>query len=132
MKMKNIVLIDDSEMDNYISEYIITESKMAQEISVFSSAIEALEYFVKLQTEQQEFPDAIFVDINMPEMDGFGFLDEYSKFPEDIIKKTSVFMLSSSADPNDVKRALKYEVVKKYFTKPLSIDILNQSINLTY
>lgn len=126
--MKNIVLIDDSEMDNYISEYIITESKMAQEISVFSSAIEALEYFVKLQTEQQEFPDAIFVDINMPEMDGFGFLDEYSKFPEDIIKKTSVFMLSSSADPNDVKRALKYEVVKKYFTKPLSIDILNQLI----
>lgn len=132
MKMKNIVLIDDSEMDNYISEYIITESKMAQEISVFSSAIEALEYFVKLQTEQQEFPDAIFVDINMPEMDGFGFLDEYSKFPEDIIKKTSVFTLSSSADPNDVKRALKYEVVKNYFTKPLSIDILNQSINLTY
>lgn len=126
--MKNIVLIDDSEMDNYISKYIITESKMAQEISVFSSAIEALEYFVKLQTEQQEFPDAIFVDINMPEMDGFGFLDEYSKFPEDIIKKTSVFMLSSSADPNDVKRALKYEVVKKYFTKPLSIDILNQLI----
>jgi CheY-like chemotaxis protein len=128
MKIKNILLIDDSEMDNYISEYIIVQSNIAEKISVFNSPIEALEYLGTLQSNQEEFPEAIFLDINMPDMDGFGFLDEYSKFSEDIIMRTSIFMLTSSDDPNDIKRALKYEVVKKYFTKPLSIDILNQLI----
>jgi DNA-binding NarL/FixJ family response regulator len=128
MKIKNILLIDDSEMDNYISEYIIVQSKIAEKISVFNSPIEALEYLGDLQSNQQEFPGAIFLDINMPDMDGFGFLDEYSKFSEDIIMRTSIFMLTSSDNPNDIKRALKYPVVKKYFSKSLSKDILNQLI----
>jgi response regulator of citrate/malate metabolism len=63
----------------------------------------------------------------MYEMDGFGFLDEYSKF-QDIVNGTSIFMLTSSNDPNDIERALKYPVVKKYFVKPLTKDILNQLI----
>jgi CheY-like chemotaxis protein len=128
IKMKNIVLIDDNEMDNYISEYIIKASNIAEKINVFDSPIEALEYLAMLQSNQEKFPDAIFLDINMPDMDGFGFLDEYSKFPEGIINKTSVFMLTSSNDSNDISRALKYLVVKKYFVKPLTKDILNQLI----
>jgi len=128
MKMKNILLVDDSEMDNYISEFLVKESNLAEEINVFKSPIEALEYLAKLQSNQEEFPDAIFLDINMPDMDGFGFLDEFSKFPEEIIKRTSVFMLTSSNDENDIEKALKYPVVKKYFVKPLSKAILNEII----
>jgi CheY-like chemotaxis protein len=126
--MKSIILIDDSEMDNYISEYIIAQSKITEKISVFNSAIEALEYLGTLQSNQQEFPEVIFLDINMPDMDDFGFLDEFSKFSDTLLNRTSIFMLTSSDDPNDIKRALKYPVVKKYFTKPLSKDILNQLI----
>jgi CheY-like chemotaxis protein len=128
MKMKNILLVDDSEMDNYISEFLVKESNLAEEINVFKSPIEALEYLAVLQSRQEEFPDAIFLDINMPDMDGFGFLDEFSKFPEEIIKRTSVFMLTSSNDENDIEKALKYSVVKKYFVKPLSKAILNEII----
>jgi CheY-like chemotaxis protein len=128
IKMKNILLIDDNEMDNHISEYIIKASNIVEKINVFNSPIEALEYLVILQTNQEKFPDAIFLDINMSEMDGFGFLDEYSKFPEGIINGTSIFMLTSSDDPNDIERALKYPVVKKYFVKPLTKDILYQLI----
>jgi CheY-like chemotaxis protein len=62
----------------------------------------------------------------MPEMDGFGFLDEYSKFPEDI-NGTSIFMLTSSDDPNDIERALKYPC-EKYFVKPLTKDILSTNL----
>jgi CheY-like chemotaxis protein len=126
MKMKNILLIDDSTMDNYISEFIIKEAKIAEKINVFTSPIEALVYLRTMQSKQEEFPDAIFLDINMPEMNGFGFLDEFSKFPEEIIKRTSIFMLTSSDDPNDIERALKYSAVKKYFVKPLSNAILNE------
>tara|TARA_R110002124_G_scaffold287038_1_gene470008 strand:+ start:3023 stop:3424 length:402 start_codon:yes stop_codon:yes gene_type:complete len=124
--MKNILLIDDSTMDNYISEFIIKEAKIAEKINVFTSPIEALVYLRTMQSKQEEFSDAIFLDINMPEMNGFGFLDEFSKFPEEIIKRTSIFMLTSSDDPNDIERALKYSAVKKYFVKPLSNAILNE------
>jgi CheY-like chemotaxis protein len=54
----------------------------------------------------------------MPDMDGFGFLDEFSKFHEDIVTRTSIYMLTSSNDPNEIERALKYPVKKKYFVKP--------------
>lgn len=126
MKMKSIVLIDDSKMDNYISEFIIKERDIVEKLNVFTSAIEALEYLVMIQTNHKNFPEAIFLDINMPDMDGFGFLDEYSKFSEDLIKDSSVFMLTSSNDVNDISRALKYPVVKRYLVKPLSKDILNE------
>jgi CheY-like chemotaxis protein len=126
IKMKNILLIDDNEMDNHISEYIIKASNIVEKINVFNSPIEALEYLAMVQSNQEKFPDAIFLDINMPDMDGFGFLDEFSKFHEDIVTRTSIYMLTSSNDPNEIERALKYPVVKKYFVKPLSKDILNQ------
>lgn len=125
MKMKNMVLIDDSKMDNYISKFIIKESNLAENINIFSSPIEALEYLETLKNDHEKFPEVIFLDINMPDMDGFGFLDEYSKFSKDIIEETAVFMLTSSNDPKDIKRALEYPVVKKYFTKPFTIDFLN-------
>jgi len=128
MKKKNFLLIDDNEMDNYISNYMISASKMAEKINVFTSPIEALEYLAILQSNHEEFPDFIFLDIRMPEMDGFGFLEEYSKFPEDIIKKSSIFMLTSSDHANDIKRALKYYFVRKYLVKPLTRDILNELI----
>jgi CheY-like chemotaxis protein len=59
--------------------------------NVFNSPIEALEYLAMVQSNQEKFPDAIFLDINMPDMDGFGFLDEFSKFHEDIVTRTSIY-----------------------------------------
>jgi len=126
MKIENILLIDDSEMDNYISEYIIAESNIAENINVFNSPIEALEYLEILQNTGEKFPEAIFLDINMPEMSGFSFLDEFSKFSAAIVARTSVFMLTSSNDARDISRALKYPVVKRYFVKPLTNDILHE------
>jgi cytochrome oxidase assembly protein ShyY1 len=64
-------------------------------------------------------------------MDGFGFLDEFSKFHEDIVTRTSIYMLTSSNDPNEIERALKYPVVKNTSSSPLSKDILNQQKNRT-
>jgi CheY-like chemotaxis protein len=128
MKTKNVLLIDDNDMDNYISKYIVTASKIAEKINIFTSPIEALAYLATLKSNCEKFPDFIFLDIRMPDMDGFGFLDEYSKFPEDIIMKSSVFMLTSSDHASDVNRALNYPVVKKFLVKPLTKDILNELI----
>ncbi len=120
MKFEHALLIDDNEIDNYITKVIIQHLNIAKKISGTDSAIEALKYLETLLNKPEEFPDVIFLDISMPEMDGFGFLEEYSKFPEHVTANTSVFMLTSSNDPKDIERATQNPVVKKYFTKPLT------------
>jgi CheY-like chemotaxis protein len=124
MKKKHVLLIDDNEIDNYVSKHVVSHSKMAEKISVKGSAIEALEYLETVKGNADEFPDFIFLDIRMPQMDGFGFLEEFIKFPEVINNQCSVAMLSSSSDQGDIDRAMQYPVVKKYLTKPLSIEKL--------
>lgn len=124
MKKKHVLLIDDNEIDNYVSKHVVSHSKMAEKISVKGSAIEALEYLETVKGNADEFPDFIFLDIRMPQMDGFGFLEEFIKFPEVINNQCSVAMLSSSSDQGDIDRAMQYPVVKKYITKPLSIEKL--------
>lgn len=124
--IKHVLLIDDNTIDNYIAKTIISKRGIAAKISVMISAIEALKYLETLKNNPEEFPDTIFLDIQMPEMDGFGFLEEFKVFPENIIAKTAIFMLTSSSDPEDIKRSSEYAVVKKYFSKPLNESILNE------
>jgi len=124
MKKEHILLIDDNEVDNYISKYIITQNEMAKKITVINSAVEALKYLKSQKNNPLEFPDLIFLDIRMPKMDGFDFLEEFTKFPQAVNDECPVIMLSSSNDRNDIDRALQFPVVKKYLTKPLVKEML--------
>lgn len=121
---KHILLIDDNHIDNYVTNYIISRSQMAEKITIKNSAIAALEYIRAIEKEGEEFPELIFLDIKMPMMDGFEFLDELIKFPKVINNQCSVVMLTSSGDQNDIARALEYAVVKKFLTKPLKKEML--------
>jgi CheY-like chemotaxis protein len=126
MKVKNILLIDDNEIDQYITMHILLKQKAAENIVVQSSTFDALIYMEGiLRNSPGQIPEYIFLDVRIPEMDGFGFLDEFTKFPEAIIKYCSVVILTSSSDPKDIERAMKYPVVKKYFEKSLSVEMLN-------
>jgi CheY-like chemotaxis protein len=122
--MKHVLLIDDNEIDRYIAQHIIAKNKMPQKISVKSSAIEALEFLAILKKNGEEFPDYIFLDIRMPEMNGFEFLDEFTKFPKTLIGHCNVIMLTSSGHERDSKHSFQYHCVKKFITKPLSLDLL--------
>ncbi|HLG35246.1 MAG TPA: response regulator [Bacteroidia bacterium] len=124
MKMKHVLLIDDNDMDNYISNHIISKNNLAEKISIKTSAMDALEYLNNLQANPKEFPNLIFLDIRMPAMDGFDFLEEFIKFPQAVNKQCDVVMLTSSSDQNDINRASQYPVVKKYLNKPLEISML--------
>ncbi|WAC13186.1 response regulator [Dyadobacter pollutisoli] len=124
MDLKHVLLIDDNDIDIYISKHIVNSSKMAEKITVKNSAVEALEYLSTLMENSEAFPDTIFLDISMPVMDGFGFLDQYSKFPEYMTEKPHIFMLTSSSDADDIERVSKIKFVKKYLTKPLSLTML--------
>ncbi|WP_142786334.1 response regulator [Changchengzhania lutea] len=122
--MKHVLLIDDNEIDNYIAKHSITKSNMAQKINVQSSGIDALEFLDTLKNNPEEFPDTIFLDIQMPKMNGFGFLEAFKKFPEAIRTQCKVIMLSSSNDPKDIERSFQYPFVKKFLTKPLVLSML--------
>ena len=74
MKFKNILLVDDSEMDNYINGYVVKEMEIAETITVKNSAIDALTF---LEHPENLFPELIFLDIRMPKIDGFGFLENF-------------------------------------------------------
>jgi len=128
MKVKNVLLIDDNDIDNYVNNHIIRKSKIADKITVKKSAVEALEYLNTIKIDFEMFPDLIFLDISMPIMDGFGFLDEIIKFPQTVDKKYTVVMLSSSDNPNDIKRAMNFDVVIDYFTKPLKIEMIEKLV----
>ena len=124
MKLRHVLLIDDNDIDNYVSKHVVDQSKIAETITVKNSAIEALEFLSEASGDSLVFPDMIFLDIRMPQMDGFDFLEEFVKFPEAINEQCSVIMLSSSSDPNDVDRAMEFSVVKKFLTKPLKLQEL--------
>jgi CheY-like chemotaxis protein len=116
---KTILLIDDNNIDNYINKAILSKTHTAKNITVKTSAIDALEY---LNTLTEEFPEIIFLDIRMPIMDGFGFLNEFEKIPLTIRQNTAIYMLSSSTNEEDINKATSYESVKKYLNKPLQLE----------
>jgi CheY-like chemotaxis protein len=129
--MQQCYLIDDEPIFNLISSKIITRSGWNGDLRVFISAKSALEEIRQHITQQGVLPDFIFLDIRMPEMDGFQFLDELMNLPKDPMKYLHVFMLTSSLDQNDIVRSREYPMVKGFLSKPLDIltvkDILFQN-----
>ncbi|MFD3001569.1 two-component system response regulator [Pontibacter toksunensis] len=124
--LKKVVLVDDDQVNNFVCESIIRNEKFADEIISFDWAEDALKY---LQEESNKgvanFPDLIFLDINMPGMDGWTFINEYRKLPVQATAHCCLFMLSSAVDRKDIQTAKSNEEVKEFFSKPLSPEILD-------
>jgi len=134
MKRVNcILLVDDNEADNYYHSYIIKDAGICNQIKTALSGEEALIYITKTIDSafaaKYPIPDFIFLDINMPKMNGFEFLEELKKKNESLLKKIIIFMLTSSNDPNEEHKALKTGVVKEFINKPLEADMLSELLD---
>ena len=123
-----VMLIDDNEIDNLINQKMIEAADISEHIYTHTGARSAIEFLKNLEKIDKEtkdvLPDVIFLDIDMPLMDGFQFLDEFNKLGDDTRKKCKIVMLTSSINPQDVNKSKKYTYVKKYINKPLTQENL--------
>jgi CheY-like chemotaxis protein len=133
MKRVNcILLIDDDPDDNFLHKIIIEEAGVCNQVQVVKDGESALDYLIQSgesnQSESYPQPDVIFLDINMPRMNGFEFLEEYEKLDEQLKSKIVVVMLTTSSNPNDKIKAATYTAVKEFQNKPLTEELLQEMI----
>jgi CheY-like chemotaxis protein len=123
------MLVDDSMDDNFYHERIIRKNNAADTIIVKESGIDALEYLESTRDQGNTLPDLIILDINMPGMNGWEFLEEFKKLEEELQSKMVVIMLTTSVNPADEAMAKTYDILSDFKTKPLTKEMLEDILN---
>jgi CheY-like chemotaxis protein len=125
-KLNSILLIDDDEAINFVHEMFIRKVGCTDKIVSVKSGKQALSFLQTEFDETKELPPLIFLDINMPAMNGWEFLDKYKDFEKSMLEKTTLIMLTSSSNPKDEARAVAIPEVKEYRNKPITIEMLTE------
>lgn len=120
-----VVLIEDDQAMNYYHQRLFVKQDFADEVLSYHSAKEALNGIKCLQQVTLLY---IFLDLNMPQMDGWQFIEELEKLKFDSNIQIKLFVLSSSVNPIDILKAKENSVVIDYLSKPLSIETINNII----
>jgi CheY-like chemotaxis protein len=128
--MKKVLCVDDDSISLTISKLLLKRTGFTEAVDTAVDGSDALEYFSKLFAENPDpktaAPELIILDINMPVMNGWEFLDAYVSEFADRLPNTKVVILSSTIDPEDFLRAKKYDVVSQFVSKPLSVENLTE------
>jgi CheY-like chemotaxis protein len=114
-----VLLIDDDQVYLFAATKTIEATGLAGTVDVCTNGLDALEYLNRIISSSGKLPDVIFIDINMPVMDGWEFLEEYKTLSTRINNNIKIYILSSSVDKNDIMRSKEYNSVIEYVVKPV-------------
>lgn len=119
-KFKDILLIDDNEADNFLNEYALKEMGCTDTVYAVKSGPDALKFLRARQDEGLEPPELIFLDINMPGMNGWEFLEAYEALNSGAKTDIVIVMLSTSLNPDDQEKAAHLEAISDFKNKPIT------------
>ena len=122
-KINTVLLVDDDKATNFIHELILKDNNYCDQIVTKHDGEEAIEFLKS--AEDNTIPDIVFLDINMPNVDGWEFLDRYKDLPENQRAKIVVVMLTTSLNSLDKEKAESNELISEFRNKPLTQDMLN-------
>ncbi len=125
-KIQRTCIIDDDPIFIYGTRRIMKEVDFCDNILVFNNGQDAIDGLKELIAKGEDLPEVLFLDLNMPIMNGWEFLEDFVKIPNPDGKKVIIYIISSSVDPRDLERIRNYKMVNNYILKPLSPqDLVN-------
>jgi len=127
MKLTEIMIVDDDDISNFITQKCLEKSGTVDKISIYQESPEAINQLIQKKRNNIQLPEYILLDINMPYIDGFDFLDLCQS--SDVLEAIHVIMYTSSLRLEDRKKALTYSAVKGYLEKPLQIAELKAIVD---
>ncbi|MFN4005902.1 MAG: response regulator [Chitinophagaceae bacterium] len=126
-KFNNVLLVEDDPITVLVCERIIKMTGFSEVVNTMDNGKDAIEFIKeKIASDHKNLPDVIFLDINMPIMNGWEFLQHFDTIKEQLPKLPQIFILSSTVDPEDFKRAASYPTVKNFISKPLIKEHLDE------
>ncbi|MDB5230909.1 MAG: response regulator [Chitinophagaceae bacterium] len=120
--LNKLLLVDDDDVTLTICRIVLSKAGFAKEIDIAKHGKQALDYFMTLKNTDDSAPVLILLDLNMPVMDGWDFLENYMKDYAEDFKETKIVILSSSINPEDFAKAKQYSIVVDFINKPLTIE----------
>lgn len=130
--MINILLIDDDPIDCLVFKKMLEQAGKGFKLAVKNNGKEALDYLTSVINNYYDWPDHIFLDINMPYVNGFQFAERFQTFPTVLTSRSKIHLLSSSYHPGDKIKASQFKMIVNYLGKPITksllIDILTPKL----
>ncbi len=124
--LNKILCVDDDPITLMLCKKVIAKANFSSIIESAKDGSEALKFFDsnKSETADGDYPQIVFLDLNMPIMDGWEFLDAFNNF-KDLFPNTKIIVLSSSIDPKDINKSKNYSMVLDFLPKPITVEMLN-------
>jgi len=124
-----IGIVEDDLIYQFMLSRVIKRNNLAKRVITFSDGEKAIQYLTDNKATNENIPDVIFLDINMPIMDGWQFIEEYAILKTEIKKKIAIFMLSFSVNPIDIERAREISEISEHIIKPITLEEVKRIIN---
>jgi len=129
---KSLLLVDDDPIQHKITELIIKRLDLSIKYTSYTKAQDVLSFLIKHHKNFSVLPDLILLDLDMPEISGWDFLDIFEIFKQYFAKRISIVILSSSVDYRDKERIAMYESVKGFYSKPFTQDSMQDILDSSY